>query len=234
MGRLLDGKVALVTGGTRGIGLAMVRALREAGAKVATVGRSSFSGSDLHFKHDLLDTRWGIVETVIDAFDRLDILVNNAGSQYFGRATEYPHSKFSENIALMLTTPFELSRVAGSYMSVNHGGHIVNILSTVAFQGGRNIVGYVAAKHGLLGVTRAMALELAPKVHVNAIAPGHIVTDMTANYTDERRQLLESITPAGRFGKPEEVAEALLYLVTSTYVYGQTVFVDGGWMAKNG
>jgi NAD(P)-dependent dehydrogenase (short-subunit alcohol dehydrogenase family) len=114
------------------------------------------------------------------------------------------------------------------------GGHIVNILSTAAFQGARNITGYVAAKHGLLGLTRAMAVELAPKIHVNAIAPGITETDMIADMTPERRALLESITPAGRFCKPEEIADALMYILNSTGIYGQTITVDGGWLVKNG
>lgn len=214
----------------------MVRALRACGAKVAVVGRHQHIAAqcDLYIQRDLTTTTHGIVDAVIEELGGIDILVNNAGSQYFNSSITYWRTEFDRNLSLMLTAPLELSQDAGEWMMTHNGGHIVNILSTVAFQGGRNIVGYVAAKHGLLGVTRAMAVELAPKVHVNAIAPGHILTDMTAGYSDERRKLLESITPAGRFGHATEVAEALLYLVTSTYIYGQTVFVDGGWMAKNG
>jgi 3-oxoacyl-[acyl-carrier protein] reductase len=119
-------------------------------------------------------------------------------------------------------------------MLTHDGGHIVNVLSTAAFQGARNIAGYVAAKHGLLGLTRAMAVELAPRIHVNAIAPGLVETDMTKDIPADRRALLESITPSGRFCKPEEIADALMFLVNSTGIYGQTITVDGGWMVKNG
>ena len=89
-------------------------------------------------------------------------------------------------------------------------------------------------KHGLLGVTRALAIELAPDIHVNAVAPGLIDTDMTKDIEPERRALLESITPAGRFGQPEEIADAVMFLANSTFIYGQTIIIDGGWMCKNG
>ena len=139
-----------------------------------------------------------------------------------------------EQLELLLTAPFDLSQQAAKYMQAHGGGHIVNILSTAALQGARNIVGYVAAKHGLLGLTRAMAIELAPDIHVNAVVPGLTDTDLTGAIEPDRRELLNSITPAGRFGKPEEIADAVMYLVNSTFVYGQTIIVDGGWMAKNG
>jgi NAD(P)-dependent dehydrogenase (short-subunit alcohol dehydrogenase family) len=229
--------IALVTGGTRGIGAACVRALKQAGHTVAVIGRSDdFKDADLYMQEDLTSNVGQMlsVEWVIKKLGGLDILVNNAGSQNHASFIDYDWDDWDYQIKLMLTAPFKMSQEAAHQMLATSGGHIVNILSTAALQGARNIAGYVAAKHGLLGLTRAMAIELAPKIHVNAIVPGLTNTDMLKDMSPQRRALLESITPAGRFCEPEEVADALMYLVNSTGVYGQTVVVDGGWMAKNG
>jgi NAD(P)-dependent dehydrogenase (short-subunit alcohol dehydrogenase family) len=229
--------IALVTGGTRGIGAACVRALKQAGHTVAVIGRSEdFKDADLYIQTDLTKqfARSRAIHDVVNKLGGLDVLVNNAGSQCHTPILDYSTSDWNYQIELMLTAPFLLSINAARYMLAHNGGHIVNVLSTAALQGARNIAGYVAAKHGLLGLTRAMAIELAPKIHVNAIVPGLTNTEMLKDMSPQRRSLLESITPAGRFCEPEEVADALMYLVNSTGVYGQTVVVDGGWMAKNG
>ena len=224
---------ALVTGGTRGIGLAMVRSLRLAGHKVAVVGRSeSFDECDFYIQADLDYETEGIIDDVVDELGGLDILVNNAGIQHTNSFTDFDADDFYMELCVMVVAPFILSQDAAKHMA--HGGHIVNVLSTAAFQGVRSTCGYVTAKHGLLGLTRAMAVELAPEIHVNAIVPGLTETDMTKDIPPERRALLEQITPAGRFCKPEEIADALMYLINSTAVYGQTITVDGGWMVKNG
>jgi len=229
--------IALVTGGSRGIGAACVRALRDAGHTVAVVARGKEAPEcDLYIRNDLANffERNPVVPEVIDKLGGIDILVNNAGEQYHQEFTAYNSGAWREQIELMLTVPFFLSQAAARHMLTHGGGHIINILSTSAFQGARNISGYVAAKHGLLGLTRAMAIELAPTIRVNAIAPGLMDTGMTSSYIDlQRRELLESITPAGRFGKPEEIADALLFLIGSSYIYGQTIVVDGGWCVKN-
>ncbi len=229
--------IALVTGGTRGIGAACVRALKDAGHTVAVVARGKAEGCDLSIRADLAVEyeRIGVITSVVYELGGLDVLINNAGAQYHKSILEYGWDAWDYQIGLMLSTPFKLSQAAAQHMLAHGGGSIINILSTSAFQGARNISAYVAAKHGLLGLTRAMAIELAPLVRVNAIAPGLTDTAMTDEYiTPERRELLESITPAGRFGLPEEIAGALMYLINSTYVYGQTIVVDGGWLAKNG
>ena len=221
----LEGKVALVTGGTRGIGKAIYEALEADGCRVVRVSSKTY---DLRDPENMRS----VVPDVVEKYGRIDILVNNAGRQYIAPAGVYPF--WEESIALMLTAPLILSQYAGTWMLRNGGGHIVNILSTSAFQATRNNIGYVAAKHGLLGITRALALEWAPDIHVNAVAPGLTETDMIADMTPERRAHLESITPSGRFSTPEEIAQAVLFLVTSTNIYGQTITVDGGWMVKNG
>jgi 2-dehydro-3-deoxy-D-gluconate 5-dehydrogenase len=227
--------IALVTGGTRGIGAACVRALKDAGHTVAVVARRK-ADCDLSIEMDLSQVdRFRVVDEVVQKLGGLDILVNNAGTQGHASVLDFTATAWDYQIELMLTAPFILSRCAARHMLTHGGGHIINILSTSAFQGARNISAYVAAKHGLLGLTRAMAIELAPLVRVNAIAPGLTDTQMTHEYiSPDRREVLESITPAGRFGKPEEIAGALMYLIGSSYIYGQTIVVDGGWLAKNG
>lgn len=214
-------RVAIVTGGTRGIGKAITRKFREQDIKVAVVARTEASDCDLYIQHDLSTGAGDVVKQVFNKFGQLDILVNNAGS----------HGSYEQDIKLMADTPYHLSMQAAAHML---GGHIVNILSTAALQGVRNIAGYVIAKHAGLGMTRALALELAPEIHVNAVIPGLISTDMTGNYTQSRRELLENLIPAHRFGQVDDIAEAVLFLVNSRYIYGQSLVVDGGWMVKNG
>lgn len=231
-------KVALVTGGTRGIGLAITQALRKAGYKVAVVGKNTKPYQavvDLFIQRDLSypESCYGIIQTVLDKFGRIDLLVNNAGGQKSVPVLNWTNEDFEKSLSLMLTTPFVLSKIF-ALRAFGGNGHIINILSTAAFQGARNIVGYVAAKHGLLGLTRAMAVELAPKIAVNAVAPGMTNTDMIADMPPERRALLESITPSGRFCTPDEIADAVMFLVNSTGIYGSVLTCDGGWLAKNG
>lgn len=228
--------VALITGGTRGIGLAMTRAMQVQGIQVAVAAKSNFEPDcDLYIQADLskLHERHGIIQRIIDELGGIDILVNNAGAQTQSKFVEYTTTQFKYDYELMVAAAFDLSQQAAKWMLSHGGGHIVNVLSTAAFQGARNISGYVVAKHALLGLTRAMAVELAPKIRVNAIAPGLITTDMTSNITLERKTLLESLIPAERFGDAAEVAEALVFLINSSYIYGQTITVDGGWCAKN-
>jgi NAD(P)-dependent dehydrogenase (short-subunit alcohol dehydrogenase family) len=230
--------IALVTGGTRGIGLAMVEALVSAGHTVAVAARQRGEiPGVMYIQVDLSQSgeRRGIIQRVAEELGGVDVLVNNAGAQQCYPAVEYSAVDWQYDLALLLTAPFDLSQQAARHMLANGGGHIVNILSTSSFQGARNIVGYTAAKHGLLGLTRALAVEWAPLVRVNAIAPGLTDTDMARQFIGaDRRKLLEGLTPAGRFVTPAEVAGALMFLVNSTGVYGQTIVVDGGWLSKNG
>jgi len=215
----------------------MTKALRAQGIQVAVLAKSNHElECDLYIQADLSEfyQTHNIIRRVVDTLGGLDILVNNAGAQAYGKFTEYNLTQFNRDYNLMVLAPFLLSQQAAKHMLAHGGGHIVNVLSTVAFQGARNISGYVTAKHALLGLTRAMAVELAPTIRVNAISPGLVETDMTAGITPERKVLLNSITPAGRFVTPDEVAGALLYLINSTVVYGHTVIVDNGWLSKNG
>lgn len=212
------GKRALVTGASKGIGKAIKLKLEDNGFDVFGLSREQCD----------------LIEDAEFVTGKFDVLINNAGRQLSSPSDVYPRDVFRHNLELMAVAPLILSQNLYPYMH-EHGGHIINILSTSAFQGARNIVGYVAAKHALLGITRSLAIEWAPEIHVNAVAPGLTDTDMTRAYiTPERKAFLESITPSGRFSKPEEIADAVMFLVNSTNIYGQVITVDGGWMAKNG
>lgn len=231
----MDKRVAVITGGRRGIGLAITEAFQAAGIYTVVVAKSADGPGDKYIACDLTDThaREFLIPEIFTETGRIDILINNAGMQREFDPIKWPLGNFRLCLELMLIAPFDLSRNFAVYS--HPGMHIVNILSTSAFQGARNHCGYVAAKHGLLGLTRALAIEWAPQIHVNAVAPGLTETDMAREYiTPERKAFLESITPSGRFVKPESVAEAVLFLVNSTDIYGQTIIVDGGWMVKNG
>jgi len=227
--------IALVTGGSKGIGLATVRLLMRRRYKVAVISRQHVD-CDLFIQGDLTKAqdRFRLIERVVDGLGGLDVLVNNAGAQKQNTAVKYEYTQLKKDLELMVVAPFDLSQQAGAYMMRTNGGAIVNVLSTAALQGARNISGYIAAKHALLGITRAMGVEFAPKVRVNAVAPGLTDTEMTQAIPQERRDFLNSITPAGRFGTPEEIAEAILYVAKAQFMYGQTLVLDGGWMVKNG
>lgn len=227
--------IALVTGGSSGIGLATVQLFRKKKIKVAVVARREVD-CDFFIQADLTKTheRFKIVDRVIDGLGGIDILVNNAGAQVKQKAVTYEATQFRRDLELMTVAPFDLSQQAAKYMLAHDGGSIVNVLSTAALQGARNIAGYITAKHALLGMTRALAVELAPKIRVNAVAPGLVETDMTSVMPQNRKDFLNNITPAGRFGNASEIAEAILYVATAQFMYGQTLVVDGGWMVKNG
>jgi 2-deoxy-D-gluconate 3-dehydrogenase len=246
----LSGRVALVAGGRRGLGLAMCEGLAAAGVKVGCVG----SGSDCHelrrrmeacggemayFQADLADRsqRAGLIDKVVERFGRLDILVNCAGMQYREPSTEFDLTKWDELLSLMLTAVFELSQQAGRVMQRQGGGKIINIASVCSFQGGWTIPAYTAAKHGVVGLTRALANEWAAKnIHVNAIAPGYFDTEMCEAILNDpvREPKIRERIPAARWGKPEDLVGPLLFLASdaSNYVDGHVLVVDGGWMGR--
>ncbi|HYA64941.1 MAG TPA: SDR family oxidoreductase, partial [Candidatus Sulfotelmatobacter sp.] len=165
-------------------------------------------------------------------------LVNNAGVIRRAPAAEYPMEFWDELIAVDLTAAFRLSQLAGRHMlQRGTGGKIVNIASLLSFQGGILVPAYAAAKGGLAQLTKALANEWASKgINVNAIAPGYMATDNTValrSDPERSRQLLERI-PAARWGKPEDIAGAALFLCSSAsdYVHGHVLAVDGGWLAR--
>jgi 2-dehydro-3-deoxy-D-gluconate 5-dehydrogenase len=170
-------------------------------------------------------------------FGGLNILVNNAGIIRRNDLLEFTEDEWDSVIDTNLKTLFFLSQAAARHMAARGSGKIINIASLLSFQGGVRVPSYAAAKSGVAGVTKAMANELAPRgVQVNAIAPGYIATNNTAALqADEtrNRQIIERI-PAGRWGRPEDIAGAAVFLASaaSDYVTGQVLAVDGGWLAR--
>jgi NAD(P)-dependent dehydrogenase (short-subunit alcohol dehydrogenase family) len=240
----LPGKVAIVTGGTRGIGLAIVRGFLREGAQVVFSGTSAQSVDRARVALpadaacegvavDLTDPARGalLLERATARFGGVDVLVNNAG--VLSRKDEWDTTPedWDHVMGVNLKTVFFLSREAARAMRAR-GGSIVNIASVAGQIGG--IAGspaYSAAKAGVLGLTKSLARRFAPlKIRVNAISPADIETDMTASFTPEIRARLIGMTPLGRFGGVEEVVGAAVYFAAdeSSYVTGQTLAVNGG------
>jgi len=247
----LDGKVALVTGSSAGLGAAIAVTLAEAGADVACHGNThrpdATSGlvedqgrRSLLLLGDLQDrtTPQRLISETIEHFGQLDILVNNAGLIRRAPAIDHHEDDWDAVIEVTLSSVFRLSRLAGRHMlESRRGGKILNIASLLSFQGGITVPGYAAAKGGVAQLTKALANEWAIHgINVNAIAPGYIRTDQTAVLQRDEtryRQILERI-PAGRWGEPSDVAGAALFLCSaaSDFVHGHLLVVDGGWMGR--
>jgi 2-deoxy-D-gluconate 3-dehydrogenase len=248
----LDGRVALVTGASRGLGAAMAVALAAAGADVALhashqpasdtasrIAQTAARRTEL-LTGDLSDpaaaTR--LVADAVDRFGRLDIVVNNAGIIRRRPAAEHRDEEWDEVIAVNLSSVFRLCRAAGEHMIARgEGGKIVNVASLLSFQGGITVPGYAASKGGVLQLTRALANEWARhRINVNAIAPGYMVTDNTEALRNDpvRRRQIDERIPAGRWGQPEDLAGAVVFLSSraSDYVHGHALVVDGGWMGR--
>ncbi len=247
----LDGKNALVTGSSRGLGAAIALALAQAGANVGLHGKSpaaeaacggirELGRKTFYLAGDLADPPicQGLIDKTVDEFGSIDILVNNAGMIRRAPATEYALSDWDALIAVHLTAVFRLSQRAGQHMlQRGAGGKILNLASLLSFQGGILAPAYAAAKGGVAQLTKALANEWAGKgINVNAIAPGYMATDNTEALRkdpERSRQLLERI-PANRWGDPVDLAAAAIYLCSaaSDYVHGHLLVVDGGWMAR--
>jgi 2-dehydro-3-deoxy-D-gluconate 5-dehydrogenase len=247
----LDGKVALVTGASVGLGRAMSLGLAEAGADVVchghhkgkadstckqifNLGRKTFA-----VYGDMSDQEVPkkLVEEVIERFGRIDILINNAGMIRRAPAIDYTEEDWATVLEVNLSSVFRLSQAAGKKMIEQGGGKIINIASLLSFQGGITVPAYAASKSGVAGLTKALANEWARfNVNVNAIAPGYMATNNTAPLrADEtrNRQILERI-PAARWGEAEDLQGAAVFLASaaSDYLQGHILVVDGGWMAR--
>jgi 2-deoxy-D-gluconate 3-dehydrogenase len=246
----LEGKVALVTGASTGLGAAIAIALAEAGANVACHGNthapdetcSAVTKADrkaFALTGDLGDSKTPrrLVESTIDHFGQLDILVNNAGTIRRAAATEYSEEDWATVIEVNLSSVFRMAQLAGRHMIERGGGKILNIASLLSFQGGITVPAYAASKGGVAQLTKALANEWAAKnINVNAIAPGYMRTNNTrALQQDEtrNRQILERI-PAGRWGEPSDLGGAAVFLCSaaSDYLNGHLLVVDGGWMGR--
>ncbi len=247
----LDDKVALVTGAGRGLGQAMSVALAEAGADIAGLGSGSLENTAarvralgrrfLSLKVNLLEAQAKdlneVVARVVAELGGLDILVNNAGIIRRTPVLEFSERDWDDVIQVNLKAVFLLSQAAGRVM-VEHGkGKIINVASVLSFQGGIRVPAYTASKSGVAGITRLMANELAAKgLNINAIAPGYMTTDNTAQLradADRAPSILARI-PAGRWGEPVDLMGAVVFLASpaSDYVNGTILPVDGGWLTR--
>ena len=247
----LDGKVALVTGASTGLGAAIAVALAQAGANVVAHGNSRepdptcelikrAGRRTLALRGDLVDKTvpQQLIGQTLEEFGRLDILINNAGIIRRAPATDYTEEDWATVIEVNLSSVFRLSQLAGREMiTQGKGGKVVSIASLLSFQGGITVPAYAASKGGVAQLTKALANEWAKyRINVNAIAPGYMRTANTAALqADEtrNRQILER-TPAGRWGEPEDVAGAAVFLSSpaSDYVNGHVLVVDGGWLGR--
>lgn len=246
----LDGRAALVTGGNRGLGRAIAEALAGAGADVAIACRSgeapeataaiaALGRRAVALAADLSQPAAAapLVERAAGQLGRLDILVNNAGIIRRAPALETTAEDWRAVLDVNLTSVWACAQAAGRLMAAQGGGKIITTASLLSFQGGIRVPAYAAAKHAVVGLTRALANEWAPLgINVNAIAPGYFATDNTEALRadpERARQIGERI-PAGRWGRPDDLAGAAIFLASpaSDYVHGHTLVVDGGWMAR--
>ena len=247
----LDGKVSVVTGGSRGLGKAIAHALLNAGSKVVVVGRDKnrLGKTVDEFKnYGLLafgyqcdvgkrDEINKLFEYVNNDFGRIDVLVNNAGVTQSAPLAEYPDEVWWQTLSVDLYAPFALCRVFSPLMAQSGGGSIINITSINAERGFSDNPAYAASKGGLRQLTNALANDLATSnIRVNSVGPGYMRTDMTSKSWEdtERRCKLEDRTMLGRWGVPDDLAGITLLLASeaSSYITGQHIYVDGGWLAK--
>ena len=249
----LSGQVAVVTGGSRGIGRAISVGLAEAGASVVPTSRTmedvksavsavEDTGSDaLAVTTDVADE--GSVEALFaavdGAFDRLDIVVNTAGinpAAALGKPKDVSMEAFDTTIDVNLRGAFLCSKLGGERLLKDGGGSVINVASVSGLVGLPRQHPYVSSKHGLIGLTKSLALDWAPDVRVNAIAPGYVVTDLTEPILDND-ELYESIidrTPIDRFAEPEEIAGPAVFLASdlASFMTGSCLVVDGGWTTR--
>ena len=245
----LTGKKALVTGASKGIGASIAIAMAQAGADVVLVGRSkdSLSATRVAIENLGRSTESLIADVesraqISEAFKSIDqlnveIVVNNAGSISRAPAIDASLEDWDRIIDTNLNSVFQISQLCAKSMLAKGHGRIINIASLLSFQGGINVPAYTASKHAVAGVTKALANEWGAKgVTVNAIAPGYISTDNTQalrNDVDRNTSILARI-PIGRWGTPEDLAAVAVFLASpaASYINGETITVDGGWMGR--
>ena len=246
----LDGRIAIVTGASRGLGESIAVGLAQAGADVALVHRSESARTQARIealgrrcvtiRADLADrgSVARIVDETVAGLGGIDILVNNAGIIRRAPVIELSEKDWDDVMDVNIRALFLLSQAVAKVMiAQGRGGKIVNVASMLSFQGGILVASYTASKSAVLGLTRLLANELAPHgINVNAIAPGYMATDNTRPLREDpvrSKAILERI-PAGRWGSPEDLQGAAVFLASdaSQYMHGYTIAVDGGWLAR--
>ena len=245
----LDGKVALVTGASRGLGQAMALALAEAGSDLVAVDIEDSSATrDLTImsgrkcvavQADIAAAGAAqmLVDRALAAFGRLDILVNNAGIIRRAPFLEFSEKDWDDVMNVNIKALFLLSQAAARVMVKQGRGKIINTASMLSFQGGIRVPSYTSSKSAVMGLTRLLACELGPQgIHANAIAPGYMATDNTKALREDpvrSKAILERI-PMGRWGIPDDLRGVVVFLASaaSDYVNGYTIAVDGGWLAR--
>ncbi len=246
----LEGKLAVVTGASQGIGLAIAESLARAGADIIGVSYDMPEGdSDVRTVVESLgrkftpvfadfSVRKEVTELAEDLAGRgVDILINNGGTIRRAPAAVHSDEDFDYVVDVNLRATFILSREVGRTMTTRGQGKIVNIASLLSFQGGVNVPGYTASKSAVAGLTKALANEWAPLgVNVNAVAPGYVATANTYDLRQDaaRSQSILERIPAGRWAEPEDIAGAVLFLCShaADYIHGVILPVDGGWLAR--
>ena len=247
----LDGKVAMITGGHTGIGRAISIALAKAGSdifilthsdknideirnEIEKIGRRvKFGKADLSKEEQAMDA----VNQCIEVYGDIDILVNNAGTIRRSPLLDGDNQSWKDVIDLNLSAVYYLSKQAAKHMVAQNSGKIINIASMLSFQGGKFVPSYTASKHGVAGITKSFANELAEKnIQINAIAPGYIETANTELIRADKERSAEILNriPANRWGNPNDLAATAVFLSSqaSDYINGHVLCVDGGWMVR--
>ncbi|WP_368654782.1 3-oxoacyl-[acyl-carrier-protein] reductase [Ornithinibacillus sp. 4-3] len=243
---MLTGKTALVTGASRGIGRAIALELASQGANIAV----NYAGNEAKAEEVVKEAEklgvkaikiqanvaqddevQAMIKSVIKEFGSLDILVNNAGVTKDNLLMRMKEEEFDQVIDINLKGVFLCTKAVTRQMMKQRAGKIINVASIVGVSGNPGQANYVAAKAGVIGMTKSVALELASRnVHVNAVAPGFIATDMTDALTEEQQKAIMDLVPLAKFGQPEDVAKVVRFLASddANYITGQTIHIDGG------
>jgi len=244
----LDEKVAIVTGSRRGLGKGMAIGLAEAGANIVSFDRNdpedtrakvlALGRKHMWKKVDMMKAKpedfTRLIDEIVSEWGHIDILVNNAGICPRENLLDYSVEYWNDTVQINLNSAWFLAQAAARQMVKQGKGKIINVASLLSHQGGTIVPGYTAAKHGVLGFTKAMANELACKgVNVNSITPGYMLTDMTEPLVGKPEFNLEARMPVGRWGTPEDLQGTVVLLASDAgeYIHGADFAVDGGWLA---
>ncbi|HKH60824.1 MAG TPA: glucose 1-dehydrogenase [Flavitalea sp.] len=248
----LSGKAAIITGGSKGLGLAMAAGLASAGARVMLVNRNAEEGRQaakelsidykteaISFSADIavLQQTEAMAKAAIDAFGQIDILINSAGINIRGAIDEVTPDDFARVMQVNVHGTWLASRAVTPFMKKNGGGKIINLASTLGLVGLANRTPYASSKGAIVQMTRALALELAPfNINVNALCPGPFLTEMNLPIaeTEEGKKFVVGATALGRWAKLQEIQGAAIFLASdaASYMVGSMLTVDGGWTAR--